>query len=491
MSTAENIQTLSLNYPELLRSQAYINGNWVEGNESVAVFNPANGNIVGRIANLNAQDTEAAVAAAETALISWRQTTAKQRAQLLRRWYELIMENQEDLAQILTAEQGKPLAEARGEIAYGASYIEWFSEEAKRIDGDIIPAPNNQQRVMVIKQGVGVVSAITPWNFPNAMITRKAAPALAAGCTFVCKPATETPLSALALCVLAQDAGIPAGVINMVTGANSREIGGVLSSHPSIKKLTFTGSTPVGKVLMSQCASTVKKTSMELGGNAPFIVFEDANIDAAIAGAVASKFRNAGQTCVCTNRILVHENVAEEFTQKLIAAVKALTLGDGTDTETSIGPMVNAKAVLDTHSLVEDAINQGATLCTGGKVSDLGPCYYPATVLANATPSMRVFKEEIFGPVAPIYTFKTTEEAIALANDTEFGLAAYFYTRDFARTYQVSESLEYGMVGVNTGIISNEAAPFGGVKESGNGREGSKYGLDDYLELKYICLGGL
>jgi succinate-semialdehyde dehydrogenase / glutarate-semialdehyde dehydrogenase len=482
---------LPLSNPSLLKSRAYINGEWLEGNSSIEIKNPATESLIGQVANLGASETESAVAAAEAALPQWRQTTVKHRATLLRRWFDLIMENQEDLAQILTAEQGKPLNEARGEIAYGASYIEWFAEEAKRIDGDIIPAPNNSQRVMTIKQGVGVVAAITPWNFPNAMITRKLAPALAAGCTAVCKPATETPLSALALCVLAEQAGIPAGVINMVTGSSSRVIGKILSSHPSIKKLTFTGSTPVGKVLMEQCASTVKKTSMELGGNAPFIVFEDADIDDAVTGALASKFRNAGQTCVCSNRFLVHESVAEEFTQKLSTAAAKLRTGQGTNPDTDMGPMINTRAVENTQLLVDEALSNGATVTTGGSRSSLGSCFFEPTVLANAQPNMRVFKEEIFGPVAPVFSFQSTTEAINMANDTEFGLAAYLYTKDLSRIFNVSDALEYGMIGINTGIISNEMAPFGGVKESGNGREGSKYGLDDYLELKYLCLGGL
>ena len=484
---------MKLSNPNLLRTQSYINGEWVNANNhsTVDVCNPATSEVVATIANLGADETRRAIEAADAALPAWKAKSAKERANILRRWYSLIMANQDDLAQILTAEQGKPLAEATGEIAYGANYIEWFAEEAKRIYGDIIAPPSNDKRLMVIKQPVGVVASITPWNFPNAMLTRKAAPALAAGCTFVSKPATETPLSALALAVLAEEAGIPAGVFNVVCGKISSDIGGEMTSNPIVKKLTFTGSTPVGKLLMAQCAATVKKTSMELGGNAPLIVFNDADIDEAVAGTMASKYRNAGQTCVCTNRVLVQEDIYHEFTEKLTAAVSKLKIGAGTQDKVNLGPLVNPKAAKDVNELVQDALQKGAQATIGGDHSDLGECYYQPTVLINANPSMRVFKEEIFGPVAPIFKFKTEQEAVAMANDTEFGLASYFYTQDIGRIFRVSEALEYGIVGINEGIISNEMAPFGGVKESGSGREGSKYGIDDYVEIKYICLGGV
>ncbi|MCV6625231.1 MAG: NAD-dependent succinate-semialdehyde dehydrogenase [Cellvibrionaceae bacterium] len=484
---------LELTRPELLRSQSYINGQWVEADSgaTVPVTNPANGELVATVASLSEVETRRAIESAEQAMQSWQQTSCKQRAKVLRDWYNLIMANQEDLAKILTAEQGKPLAEARGEIAYGASYIEWFAEEAKRIDGDVIPAPANDKRIVVIKQPVGVVASITPWNFPNAMITRKIAPALAAGCTVVGKPATETPLSALALCVLAEQAGVPAGVINMVVGSSSRAIGGELTANPIVKKLTFTGSTPVGKILMEQCAATVKKTSMELGGNAPFIVFDDADLDAAVAGAVASKYRNAGQTCVCSNRMLVQAGIYDAFVEKLAAAVSDFSVGDGFSEGVTMGPLVNAKAVNDVDAMVQDAIGKGASVAAGGKRSELGECYYEPTILTQVSDDMRVFSEEIFGPVAPIFKFNTEAEALQMANDTEFGLAAYFYTRDIGRVWRVGEGLEYGIVGINEGIISNEMAPFGGVKESGSGREGSKYGMDDYLEIKYMCMGGI
>ncbi len=484
---------MQLKNPNLLRTQSYINGEWVNADNgaTVDVFNPATGETVTTIANVAADETRRAIEAAEVALPAWKAKSAKERANILRRWFDLVMANQNDLAQILTAEQGKPLAEAAGEIAYGANYIEWFAEEAKRIYGDIIAPPSNDKRLMVIKQPVGVVASVTPWNFPNAMLTRKAAPALAAGCTFVGKPATETPLSALALAALAEEAGIPAGVFNVVCGNSSRAIGGEMTSNPIVKKLTFTGSTPVGKVLMEQCAATVKKTSMELGGNAPLIVFDDADLDAAVAGTLASKYRNAGQTCVCTNRVLVQEGVYDAFTEKLTAAVNEFSVGPGTQENVTMGPLVNAKAATDVDELVQDALDKGAKATIGGARSDLGDCFYQPTVLANADPSMRVFKEEIFGPVAPIFKFKTEEEAVAMANDTEFGLASYFYTKDIGRIFRVGEALEYGIVGINEGIISNEMAPFGGVKESGSGREGSKYGIEDYIEIKYMCLGGI
>ena len=484
---------LELKRPELLRTQSFINGQWVDADNgaTVDVRNPSTGDVVATVASLSEVETRRAIESAEEAMKSWQKTSCKERAKVLRSWYDLIMANQEDLAKILTAEQGKPLAESMGEIAYGASYMEWFAEQSKRVDGDVIPAPSGDKRIVVIKQPVGVVASITPWNFPNAMITRKVAPAIAAGCTVVGKPATETPLSALALCVLAEEAGVPAGVMNMVVGSSSRAIGGELTSNPIVKKVTFTGSTPVGKVLMEQCAATVKKTSMELGGNAPFIIFDDADLDAAVAGAVASKYRNAGQTCVCSNRMLVQEGVYDAFVEKLAAAVADFSVGDGFSDGVTMGPLVNAKAVNDVDTLVQDAVSKGATLAAGGQRSDLGDCYYEPTILTQVDQSMRVFSEEIFGPVAPIFKFSTEEEALAMANDTEFGLAAYFYTRDIGRVWRVGEGLEYGIVGINEGIISNEMAPFGGVKESGSGREGSKYGMDDYLELKYMCMGGI
>ncbi len=484
---------MKLNNPELLRTQAYIDGQWVdaENGNTVPVYNPANGEEIARIADCGADETRRAIEAAEAALPAWRAKSAKERANLLRNWFNLVMANLDDLGQILTLEQGKPLAEAKGEITYGAGYIEWFAEEAKRIYGDVIPQPSNDKRLVVIKQPVGVVASITPWNFPNAMITRKAGPALAAGCTFVGKPATETPLSALALAALAEEAGIPAGVFNMVCGKSSRAIGGEMTSNPIVRKLTFTGSTPVGKVLMEQCAGTVKKTSMELGGNAPFIVFDDADLDAAVAGAMASKYRNAGQTCVCTNRILVQEGIYDAFAEKLADAVKALKLGDGMVEGVTTGPLVNVGAARDVDAMVQDALDNGAKAVAGGRISPLGECYYEPTVLTNVNDSMRVFREEIFGPVAPLFKFSTEAEAVHMANDTEFGLAAYFYSRDIGRIWRVGEALEYGIVGINEGIISNEMAPFGGVKESGSGREGSKYGIDDYVEIKYMCMGGL
>ncbi|MBE9549384.1 MAG: NAD-dependent succinate-semialdehyde dehydrogenase [Proteobacteria bacterium] len=482
---------LNLNDPSLLIERILVDGQWLETGTTFTVDNPANGEIIAHVASAGVEETVAAVEAASTAMLEWKEKTAKERANLLRRWFELMMENQEDLAQILTAEQGKVLAEARGEIAYGASYIEWFAEEAKRIYGDTIPEPAKDRRLVVIKQPVGVVACITPWNFPNAMLTRKIAPALAAGCTVVCKPASETPLSAFALAELALRAGIPKGVINVVTGPSSK-IGPVLTSHPSIRKLTFTGSTEVGKMLVEQCAGTMKKTSMELGGNAPFIVFDDADLDAAIDGLMVSKYRNSGQTCVCTNRVLVQGSVYEAFTEKLIAAVAAqLKLGEGTDQDATTGPLINEKAAADVDRLVQESIAMGARIALGGKRSELGSCFYEPTVMVDVNNDMPVAKEEIFGPIAPIIRFETEAEAIRIANDTDVGLAAYFYTRDIGRVWRVGEGLEYGIVGINEGIISNEMAPFGGVKESGSGREGSKYGINDYLEIKYMCMGGI
>ncbi len=476
----------------LLKTQAYINGSWVDSDDgsTFTVTNPATCEAIAEVASCGADETRRAIEAAEAAMADWRRQSAKARAAVLRKWFDLMMEAQEDLAQILTAEQGKPLAEARGEIAYGASYIEWFAEEAKRIYGDTIPSPGEDKRIVVIKQPVGVVACITPWNFPNAMLTRKIAPALAAGCAVVCKPANATPLSALAFVELAERAGVPPGVINIVAGRTS-EIGNELTANPIVRKLTFTGSTPVGNKLMSACAGTVKRTSMELGGNAPFIVFDDADIDEAVKGALVCKYRNAGQTCVCANRILVQDSVYDEFSEKLAEATKGLNVGDGSADGVTMGPLINEGAANDVLEFIEDAVAKGANVAVGGGRSDLGSCFIEPTVLTNVSADMRVFSEEIFGPVAPIFRFSTEEEAIRMANDTEFGLACYFYSRDVGRIWRVSEGLEYGIVGINEGIISNEMAPFGGVKESGQGREGSKYGLDDYLEIKYMCMGGI
>jgi succinate-semialdehyde dehydrogenase/glutarate-semialdehyde dehydrogenase len=476
----------------LLRTQAYIDGQWVDAEDGrkLSVTNPATGEVLAEIASVGAGETRRAIEAAEAALPEWRARSAKSRAQVLRKWFDLLMENQEDLAQIMTAEQGKPLTESRGEVAYGASFLEWFAEEGKRVYGDVIPSARPDQRLLTLRQPIGVVAAITPWNFPNAMITRKAGPALAAGCTVVLKPASSTPLSALALAELGERAGLPAGVFNVVAGS-SGPIGDELTTHPSVRKLTFTGSTGVGKQLMAACAGTVKKTSMELGGNAPFIVFDDADLDAAVAGAMASKYRNAGQTCVCANRLFVQEGVYDAFVEKLTRAVEALSVGNGAEDGIEIGPLIDEKAAEDVDSLVQDAVGLGASVAVGGGRSSLGRTYFEPTILLEATREMRLFREEIFGPVAPIFRFKNEEEAIAMANDTEFGLASYFYARDVGRIWRVAEALEYGIVGINEGIISTEVAPFGGVKESGIGREGSKYGIEDYIELKYLCLGGL
>jgi succinate-semialdehyde dehydrogenase/glutarate-semialdehyde dehydrogenase len=484
--------SIKLSDQALLRTQAYINGQWIDADNgaTLAVTNPANGDVIAEVARCGTAETRRGIEAANAALPAWRAKTAKERAAYLRKWFNLMMEAQEDLAIILTSEQGKPLAEARGEIAYGANFIEWFSEEGKRIYGDTIPQPSNDKRIVVIKQPVGVVACITPWNFPNAMLTRKIAPALAAGCTVVCKPANATPLSAYAFVELAERAGIPAGVINIVTG-ETQAIGAEMTSNPTVRKLTFTGSTPVGKQLMAECAKTVKRTSMELGGNAPFIVFDDADLDAAVAGAMISKYRNAGQTCVCANRILVQEGCYDAFADKFAEAASKLKMGDGAQDGTTIGPLITEQAVNDVMSFIDDALSKGATVVLGGKRAELGGNFVEPTILTNVTDDMRVFREEIFGPVAPLFKFKTEEEAIRMANDTEVGLAAYFYARDIGRIWRVAEALEYGMVGINEGIISNEMAPFGGVKESGQGREGSKYGMDDYLEVKYMCIGGI
>jgi len=483
---------MKLKDSSLLRQQCYVNGAWVDamGGAKLPVTNPATGEQLGTVPAINAAGAEAAVTAAYRAFPAWAAKTAKERAVLLRRWFELIMANQEDLAVLMTAEQGKPLAESRGEVAYAASFVEWFGEEAKRVYGDVIPGHQADKRILVLRQPVGVVAAITPWNFPAAMITRKVAPALAAGCTAVCKPATQTPYSALALAELAHRAGIPAGVFNVITGP-AREIGGVLTGDARVRKLSFTGSTEIGKLLMAQCAKTMKKVSLELGGNAPFIVFDDADLDAAVAGAIASKYRNTGQTCVCANRLLVQDGVYEAFTAKLVAAVQKLRIGDGLAGETEQGPLIDEAALKKVEEHVTDATSKGAKVVTGGHRHALGGTFFEPTVLTGVTPAMMVAREETFGPVAPLFRFKTEQEAIAMANDTEFGLAAYLYTRDLARSWRVSEALEYGIVGLNTGIISTEVAPFGGVKESGTGREGSKYGLLDYTEIKYVCVGGV
>lgn len=480
-----------LHDPSLLKTLSYINGSWHASDSQIEVTNPATGELVSKVSNAGVQETNLAVKAAKEAFRTWSKKPANERAGLLRKWFNLIMENQEDLGRILTLEQGKPLAEAKGEIAYGAAFIEWFAEESKRVYGDTIPAPSGDKRIVVIKQPIGVVAAITPWNFPNAMIARKAAAALAAGCSFVVRPATQTPLSALAMAELAQRAGIPAGVFNVVVGEDARGIGKVLTEHPDIAKFTFTGSTQVGKTLISQCASTVKKVSMELGGNAPFIVFNDADINAAVAGALVSKYRNAGQTCVCTNRILVQRDVLEQFTEKFTEAVKGLQMGNGLTDGVNVGPMISKQAVADVERLINASIDQGATVVLGDNEKSLGENFLSPTILTNVTNDMPIAHQEIFGPVTPIIAFDEEEEAISIANDTEFGLAAYFYSRDIGRIWRVGEALEYGMVGVNEGLISNAAAPFGGMKQSGNGREGSKYGLDDYLEIKYLCMGGL
>ncbi|MCP4272848.1 MAG: NAD-dependent succinate-semialdehyde dehydrogenase [Gammaproteobacteria bacterium] len=474
-----------------MQNGLFINGKWLHGNSTLNVNNPATGEIISSVAMASSKDTEQAIAVAEEAFQSWRSTTAKQRSLLLKQWFNLIIENRDDLAKILTAEQGKILAEAKGEIIYGANYIEWFAEEAKRVYGDTIPQTSNDKRLICIKQPVGVVACITPWNFPSAMLTRKIAPALAAGCTVVCKTASETPLSALALAELSKRAGIPDGVINMLVGKAS-EIGPVLTGSPVVRKLSFTGSTTVGKILLEQCAGTVKKVSMELGGNAPFIVFDDADLDAAVDGLMASKYRNSGQTCVCTNRVFVQKSIYKEFSEKVVAAVEnRLSMGDGFSEGVTTGPLINKEAVSSIRDLVERSVSKGASILTGGTFTDLGENYFQPTILGDVTNDMPIAREEIFGPVAPLIVFDDEQEVIEMANNTNVGLSAYFYSRDIGRVWRVSEQLEYGMVGINEGILSNEAAPFGGVKESGMGREGSKYGLDDYLEIKYICIGGL
>jgi succinate-semialdehyde dehydrogenase/glutarate-semialdehyde dehydrogenase len=472
----------------LLKEKCYIDGKWVSGKTAIDVTNPVDESVIGTVPKLGTTETREAIAAAQRAQKDWARKTAKERATILRKWFNLMMENQEDLAQIMTAEQGKPLAESRGEVAYGASFIEFFAEEAKRIYGETIPSPWPTSRMVVIKQPVGVVAAITPWNFPNAMITRKAGPALAAGCAFVCKPASETPYSALALAELADRAGIPAGVFSVITGS-AREIGAEMTSSKTVRALTFTGSTEIGAMLMAQCAPTVKKVGLELGGNAPFIVFDDADLDAAVAGAMASKYRNAGQTCVCANRILVQEGIYDRFADKLAEAVKKLKVGNGAEQGVTTGPLINKAAVAKVQEHIADAVKKGGKVVIGGK--PLGGNFFEPTLIRDVTADMAVAREETFGPVAPLFKFKTEEEAIAMANDTEFGLACYFYSRDVGRVWRVAEGLEYGMVGINEGIISTAEAPFGGVKESGLGREGSHHGVEEYLEMKYMLMGGL
>jgi succinate-semialdehyde dehydrogenase/glutarate-semialdehyde dehydrogenase len=482
-----------LSQPTLLKSHSYIGGEWVgaKSGKTFSITNPANGEHIIDVADLGAEETTLAVEAAEKAQKEWQGRTAKERATLLRRWNQLILDNQDDLATLMTLEQGKPLAEAKGEVAYGASFIDWFADEARRLNGDVIPTFAKDKRILTIKQPIGVVAAITPWNFPIAMITRKAGPALAAGCTIVIKPSDETPLCALALAELAHQAGIPAGVLNVVVGQDAKAIGGVLTGHPTVRKLSFTGSTPVGKLLLSQCAQTVKRTSMELGGNAPFIVFDDADLDAAVEGAIASKYRNAGQTCVCANRLLIQEGVYDAFAEKLAKRVATFKTGDGFSDGVSIGPLINNAAISKVEQLVGDAIAKGAKVLIGGNTSAAGERFFEPTILTGVTENMDIFSNEIFGPVAPLFKFKTEEEAVAMANNTPFGLASYFYSQNIARIWRVSEALEYGMVGINEGIISSEVAPFGGVKESGSGREGSQYGIDEYVEIKYMCMGGL
>ena len=485
-------ETLKLRDPSLFRQQCHIGGDWLDADAkgTIPVVNPATGGVLGTIPKMGADETRRAIAAANAALPAWRARTAKDRAAILRKWFDLMLANVDDLAAIMTAEQGKPLAESKGEIVYAASFIEWFAEEGKRVYGDVIPTVMGDRRLIVIKQPVGVCAAITPWNFPAAMITRKAGPALAAGCTMVLKPATQTPFSALALAVLAERAGVPAGVFSVVTGA-SAAIGGEMTSNPVVRKLTFTGSTEVGRVLMKQCADTIKKMSLELGGNAPFIVFDDADLDAAVDGAMASKYRNAGQTCVCANRLLVQDAVYDTFVAKLAAKVGELKVGNGADAGITTGPLIDQAAVDKVEEHVADAVAKGARVVVGGKRHALGGLFYEPTILAGVDTTMKVTREETFGPVAPIFRFSTEAEAIAMANDTEFGLASYFYARDIGRVWRVAEAIESGMVGINVGIISNEVAPFGGVKQSGLGREGSKYGIDEYMEIKYLCIGGM
>jgi len=479
---------MKLQNSSLFRQQAFINGLWVDSENKQPVFNPSTGGLIGHVPILSQQQIQQAIYSAESAWKDWRDLAAKQRAAILRTWFDLIIQNQQDLATVMTLEQGKPINEARGEIIYGASFVEWFAEEAKRVYGDTIPAPSSDKRIIVIKQPIGVVAAITPWNFPHAMITRKCAPALAAGCPVIIKPASETPFSALALAELAHQAGIPDGIFNVVTGKAS-VIGSELTSNTSVRKLTFTGSTEVGKMLMRQCADTIKKVSLELGGNAPFIVFDDADLDAAVEGVMASKFRNTGQTCVCANRILVQDAVYDKFSEKLAAKVQQLIVADGMDETAQQGPLINQQAVDKVNEHINNAVELGASVLSGGKQHTLGGLFFQPTILTNVTAKMQITHEETFGPVAPLYRFDDDQQAIDLANDTPFGLAAYFYSQNIKRVWRTAEALEVGIVGINSGIVSTEVAPFGGVKESGIGREGSKYGLDDFLEMKYLCLG--
>ena len=484
------LASIALKDPRLFREQCYVDGEWVGGEKMIAVHNPANGAVLGSVPYLGTAETRRAIEAAERAWPSWRAKTAKERAVILRKWFDLMMAAQEDLAQILTAEQGKPLAESRGEIAYGAAFIEWFAEEAKRVYGDTIPSPWADKRIVVIKQPIGVAALITPWNFPNAMITRKAGPALASGCPVVIKPASQTPYSALAMAELGERAGIPKGVLNIITG-DSKAIGAELCANPKVRKLSFTGSTETGRILMRQSADTIKKLSLELGGNAPFIVFDDADLDAAVEGALASKYRNAGQTCVCANRLYVQEGVYDVFAAKLTEKVKGFKVGPGTEPGVVIGPLIDEQGLKKVETHVADAVGKGAKIVLGGKKHERGGLFFQPTVLTDVTPQMLVSHEETFGPVAPLIRFKTEQEVIDLANDSEFGLSGYFYSRDVGRIFRVAEQMETGIVGANVGIISTEVAPFGGVKQSGLGREGSKYGMDEYLEVKYILLGGI
>ncbi|MEP3197853.1 MAG: NAD-dependent succinate-semialdehyde dehydrogenase [Lentilitoribacter sp.] len=479
---------LKLNDPTLLETRSYINGEWVEADKTYDVVNPATGETVASVTDFGRQGVKDAIDGAYAVQKEWAALTAKERADILLKWHDLILDNQEDLAQILTAEMGKPIAEARGEIGYGASFIRWFAEECRRIDGDIIPGHQRDKRILVLKQPIGVVGSITPWNFPNAMIARKVAPALASGCTFVGRPAELTPLSATVMAVLGERAGIPKGVLNIVTGSNASEMGKELCENTKVRKLTFTGSTRVGSILMQQCAGDIKKLSLELGGNAPFIVFNDADIDKAIEGCMISKFRNAGQTCVCANRIYVQSEVYDEFAEKLAAAMAGLSIGNGADETTKIGPLINANGLAKVEDHLTDATSKGAKVISGGKRSDAGDLFFEPTVLTGVTNEMKVTREETFGPLAPLFKFETDDEVIERANDTEFGLACYFYSNDLSRVWKVTEELEYGIVGVNTGLISSTEGPFGGVKQSGLGREGSKYGIDDFLELKYVCM---
>jgi len=483
---------MKLNDQSLFRQQCYIDGAWTDADDAstIEVTNPATNEVLGTVPKMGANETRRAIEAANAAWPAWRAKTAKERADIIRRWYTLMLENRDDLGLLMTSEQGKPLPEAKGEIGYAASFLEWFAEEGRRAYGEVIPTHMADRRVVVVKEPIGVCAAITPWNFPAAMITRKAGPALAAGCPMVVKPATATPYSALALAELAERAGVPKGVFSVVTGG-AKAIGGEMTSNPIVRKLTFTGSTEIGKVLMQQCAGTVKKVSMELGGNAPFIVFDDADLDAAVEGAMASKYRNAGQTCVCANRMLVQDGVYDAFAAKLSEAVTGLKVGSGVDEGVTQGPLIDMAAVEKVEEHIADALSKGARVVVGGSRHDLGGTFFQPTILADVDTSMRVTKEETFGPLAPLFRFKTEEEAIAMANDTEFGLAAYFYSRDMGRVWRVSEGLEYGIIGANVGIISTEIAPFGGVKESGIGREGSHYGLDEFMEVKYVCMGGV